>query len=51
MAELTPWRVRCTVLSADAAHMPWLDAPRTVFPAIERFLEGAWPDGAARVPG
>ena len=34
-----------------AAHMLWLDAPGTVFPAIERFLEGAWPDGAARVPG
>ena len=34
-----------------AAHMLWLDAPGTVFPAVERFLEGAWPDGAARVPG
>ena len=34
----------------DAAHMLWLDAPGTVFPAIERFLGGAWPDGAARVP-
>ena len=34
-----------------AAHMLWLDAPATVFPAVERFLEGAWPDGAARVPG
>jgi hypothetical protein len=26
------------------------DGPGTVFPAIDRFLEGAWPDGAARVP-
>jgi pimeloyl-ACP methyl ester carboxylesterase len=34
----------------DAAHMLWLDAPGTVFPAIERFLRGAWPDAAARVP-
>jgi hypothetical protein len=34
----------------NAAHMLWLDAPGTVFPAIERFLKGAWPDAAARVP-
>jgi pimeloyl-ACP methyl ester carboxylesterase len=34
-----------------AAHMLWLDAPDVVFPALERFLAGAWPPGAARVPG
>jgi proline iminopeptidase len=32
-----------------AAHMLWLDAPGTVFPAIERFLGGAWPPDAVRV--
>lgn len=32
-----------------AAHMPWLDAPRAVFPAIEQFLRGAWPRAAVRV--
>jgi proline iminopeptidase len=31
------------------AHMPWLEAPDTVFPAIESFLRGEWPRGAARV--
>jgi proline iminopeptidase len=35
---------------SGAAHMLWLDAPATVLPAVERFLEGAWPDRAARVP-
>jgi pimeloyl-ACP methyl ester carboxylesterase len=34
-----------------AAHMLWLDAPNVVFPALERFLGGEWPPGAARVPG
>jgi proline iminopeptidase len=33
-----------------AAHMLWLDAPGIVFPAIEQFLTGAWPDAAAPVP-
>ena len=33
-----------------AAHMLWLDAPDTVFPAIDRFLKGEWPDAVARVP-
>ena len=31
-----------------AAHMVWLDAPDTVFPAIERFLLGEWPQAAVR---
>ena len=32
-----------------AAHMPWLDAPTFVYPALERFLAGAWPRGAVRL--
>jgi pimeloyl-ACP methyl ester carboxylesterase len=32
-----------------AAHLPWLDAPDTVFPAIERFLTGGWPADASAV--
>jgi pimeloyl-ACP methyl ester carboxylesterase len=31
-------------------HMVWLDAPRIVFPAIDRFLRGEWPRDAARAP-
>jgi proline iminopeptidase len=34
-----------------AAHMPWLDAPGTVFPAIDHFLRSTWPRDAARVGG
>ncbi|MFL5494069.1 MAG: alpha/beta fold hydrolase [Gemmatimonadales bacterium] len=30
-----------------AAHMPWLDAPGVVYPALDRFLSGRWPPGAA----
>jgi proline iminopeptidase len=29
-----------------AAHMPWLDAPDVVYPALERFLSGQWPSAA-----
>jgi proline iminopeptidase len=32
-----------------AGHMPWLEAPDVVFPAIARFLGGEWPQNAARV--
>jgi pimeloyl-ACP methyl ester carboxylesterase len=32
-----------------AAHMPWLEAPDVVFPAIEQFLRGVWPPDAAPV--
>jgi len=32
-----------------AAHMPWVDAPATVLPAIESFLNGIWPVNAARI--
>jgi pimeloyl-ACP methyl ester carboxylesterase len=34
----------------SAAHMPWLDAPGLVYPALEEFLRGAWPRAAASVP-
>ncbi|MEZ5289619.1 MAG: alpha/beta hydrolase [Vicinamibacterales bacterium] len=36
---------------AGTAHAPWLEAPDLVLPALGRFLDGAWPDGAARVAG
>lgn len=29
-----------------AAHMAWLDAPQTVFAAVDTFLSGQWPAGA-----
>ena len=28
---------------AEAAHVPWLEAPGKVWPAIETFLRGEWP--------
>jgi pimeloyl-ACP methyl ester carboxylesterase len=34
----------------NAAHAPWIEAPETVFAAIESFLGGAWPAGAEYVP-
>jgi len=36
---------------SQAAHMPYLEAPRTVLPAIERFLGGDWPEQAESVTG
>lgn len=30
----------------DAAHAPWLEAPGLVLPALEMFLDGAWPGSA-----
>lgn len=33
-----------------AGHMVWLDAPRIVLPAVDKFLRGAWPRDAARPP-
>jgi pimeloyl-ACP methyl ester carboxylesterase len=32
-----------------AAHMPWIDAPGIVIPAIDGFVRGAWP--AHAIPG
>jgi pimeloyl-ACP methyl ester carboxylesterase len=34
---------------ANAAHAPWVEAPDAVFEAIERFLQGDWPE-SARTP-
>ncbi|MEP6729426.1 MAG: alpha/beta hydrolase [bacterium] len=31
-----------------AAHMPWIDTPDVVYPALEQFLSGKWPAGAVR---
>lgn len=30
-----------------AGHMPWAEEPELVFPAIETFLDGEWPEGTA----
>jgi pimeloyl-ACP methyl ester carboxylesterase len=30
-----------------AAHLPWLDAPEVVYPALDLFLGGGWPREAA----
>jgi pimeloyl-ACP methyl ester carboxylesterase len=32
-----------------AAHVPWIEAGTRVFGAIERFLDGAWPEEAETV--
>ncbi len=34
---------------ANAAHVPWIEAPETVFGAIETFFDGQWPNGAEAV--
>lgn len=33
----------------DVAHVPWIEAPSVVIPALQTFLAGAWPDAAERV--
>lgn len=33
-----------------AAHFPFLERPELFFPAVNRFLEGDWPDGARPIP-
>jgi proline iminopeptidase len=33
----------------NAGHAPWIEEPGTLFPAIETFLIGGWPEGAERV--
>ena len=33
----------------NAGHAPWIEAPETVFGAIDAFLAGRWPDAAQRV--
>lgn len=37
------------VTADNAAHAPWLEAPDKVFPAIQTFLDGAWPESAETV--
>jgi pimeloyl-ACP methyl ester carboxylesterase len=37
------------VTVANAAHVPWIEAPDTVFGAIETFLDGAWPEASEGV--
>ena len=37
------------VTIANAAHVPWIEDPDTVFDAIGTFLDGAWPASAERV--
>ena len=33
----------------EAGHAPWIENPAKVFGAIEKFLEGAWPEAAEKV--
>jgi proline iminopeptidase len=33
----------------EAAHGPWIEAPKLVFGAIKMFLDGAWPEAAEKV--
>jgi pimeloyl-ACP methyl ester carboxylesterase len=34
---------------AESAHVPWIDAPRTVYEAIRTFLDRGWRTGAERI--
>jgi proline iminopeptidase len=34
----------------NVGHFPHVEAPDTFFPAVERFLSGAWPEGAVTIP-
>jgi pimeloyl-ACP methyl ester carboxylesterase len=47
------WAIRLPnarlVTIANAAHVPWIEDPDTVFDAIGTFLDGAWPASAERV--
>jgi pimeloyl-ACP methyl ester carboxylesterase len=33
----------------NAGHAPWVEAPESVFGAIEAFLDGGWPEAARKV--
>ncbi len=35
---------------ANAAHIPWIEAPELVFGAVKTFLDGSWPERAEKVP-
>lgn len=37
------------LLIPDVGHFPQLEAPDVFFPAVEKFLSGAWPEGAVPV--
>lgn len=39
------------LLIPGAGHRSWLDRPGRLFPAIDTFLRGEWPDGAVEVRG
>jgi pimeloyl-ACP methyl ester carboxylesterase len=34
---------------SPAGHFPFLEQPAAFFPAVDRFLDGHWPDGAVSV--
>lgn len=34
---------------AGAAHLSWVEAPEIIFPAIDLFLNGKWPEAAEKV--
>ena len=36
-------------LIPDVGHFPHVEAPDVLFPAVEKFLSGAWPEGAVLV--
>jgi proline iminopeptidase len=40
---------RLLVIS-NVGHFPHVEAPEMFFPAVERFLSGAWPEGAVTIP-
>jgi pimeloyl-ACP methyl ester carboxylesterase len=40
---------RLIVLS-PAGHFPFVERPETFFPAVDKFLDGDWPEEAAQVP-
>ena len=33
----------------NAAHIPWIEAPQTVFGSVRSFLDGVWPAGADKL--
>jgi len=35
----------------NAAHAPWIEDPELVLPAVEMFLNGAWPEAAEKLRG
>ena len=33
----------------EGGHLPWIEAPNIVFPAVRTFLNGEWPEGAEEI--